>query len=467
MAQQRSDVVRRWGNEVGYKDGVIIEFLRWCAAWFVGPTDAREQIIDMLDDTLRRNRNGSYKAHAIILEIDNFADIRHYFSGRDVRHLLHVVEQRLKGDCFLPDVVRRLDGDQFAVAVSPMRGVTAQQLGDLCATAQRLIAKPIQLSHGDIKITACVGCASSDHCEAPDGEALLEAARIAVIDALHHGESRITVYTEALAAKIAARRDLLKEAVQAIDNGDFQAFFQPQISLSTHRISGFEALARWDHKVRGMISPGEFLPLLEDAGMMRHLGGLMLRDALRHLQSWDDAGFDAPTVSVNMSAEELRDPNLIDLIKFELDARNLPPSRLVIEVLETVVAQGPSDRIVENLQQLSHMGCSIDLDDFGTGQASITTLRDFAIKRIKIDKSFVSHIADDPGNQKMVDTMLAIAKSLSIETLAEGIERAEELERLTKGGCEHAQGYLIAKPLHPDDATLWISARQSAERRVS
>ena len=441
-------------------------FWKRLAAWFVGPTDPRDQIIEVLDDTIRRDRNGSFNAQTLVIEIDNFADVRHIRSGKDVRHILRVLEQRLKGRALLPDVVRRLDGDQFAVAVSPMRGFDCEELRDLALTVQQQVSEPITIEDGTVQLSVSIGCATSQFLEDPRGEDVLEAARNAQAEAAQQGPGSVLAYCQTMADRIATRRALLSDALKAIETGDIQAFFQPQICLTTSRISGFEALARWNHRTRGLISPAEFLPVLEEADMMGPLGLVMLRDALRALRAWDDAGYDVPNVSVNMTAEELRNPNLIDVIKFELDAFDLRPPRLVIEVLETVVANSANDPLIGNLHALSKLGCSIDLDDFGTGHASITTIQEFAINRIKIDRSFVSHIDSDEAKQKMVETILAISKSLAIETLAEGVETLSEIEHLAKNGCGHAQGFAISRPLPASETAAWIQAHGQLERRA-
>jgi EAL domain-containing protein (putative c-di-GMP-specific phosphodiesterase class I) len=183
-------------------------------------------------------------------------------------------------------------------------------------------------------------------------------------------------------------------------------------------ISGVEALARWHHPRRGVIAPCDFLPLLERNGLMGRLGHLMLSDALAALSQWDSKGMFVPTVSISMSNTELRNPYLVDHIMMELDKFGLAPERLVIEVLETVVANQDDSTITTNLQRLAELGSGIDLDDFGTGYASITSIRQLAIQRIKIDRSFVTHIDRDEEQQNMVDAILTMAKRLELDTLA-------------------------------------------------
>ena len=423
---------------------------------FVGPTDPREQIIDALDDTLKRRYYDCYNAIVIVAEIDNFHDLRRTRNGKDIRHVLRVLEDRLKGVLLIRDVVRRLDGDQFVCVVSPLRGLVRAGLLDLTMMIQDKAAEPIPLGDEELQISLSLGCAISSPEQQEDGEELLESARVAQIEAANQGVSMIRVYSTEMKERIDARRSLLAEALRAIKTGEIHAYFQPQLCLSTNEVSGVEALARWNHKIRGVISPAEFLPILEEAGMMRQLGLAMLRDSLRALRKWDDANVHVPRVSVNMSAFELRDPNLVDIIRLELDAFDLTPDRLVIEILETVVARGADDPIIRNLHAISDVGCNIDLDDFGTGHAAITTIQNFSVNRIKIDRSFVSHVDVDESQQQMVNTILMVAKGLSIETLAEGVETTSEIQHMAKNGCGHAQGFAIARPLPPAETLTWL-----------
>ena len=428
---------------------------------FKGTADPRQQIINVLDDTLSRNKNGSYRANVMIVEIDAFQILRQHKSGKEIRHILHIIENRLKGDFLTQDVVRKLDGDQFAIAVNPVRAMSRAELLKLATSVQDTIFRPISFASGTTQISVSIGCARSGEIATTTGEDLLEAAHVAQVAASNQGPSTIRTYSSAMGTRIETRGLMLSEALKAIKSGDIQAFFQPQICLTTNLVSGFEALARWNHQARGLISPAEFLPVLEEAGMMRHLGLAMLRDSLRALRSWDDARLNVPQVSVNMSAVELRDPNLVEIIKFELDAFDLAPARLVIEILETVVARDANDPIIRNLHAISALGCGIDLDDFGTGHASVATLKSFAVKRIKIDRSFVSHVDDDENQQQMVAMILVIANGLAIETLAEGVETAHEIQHLAANGCGHAQGFAIARPLAPTDTIAWLRQREA------
>jgi EAL domain-containing protein (putative c-di-GMP-specific phosphodiesterase class I) len=229
-------------------------------------------------------------------------------------------------------------------------------------------------------------------------------------------------------------------------------------------------LARWYHPERGLIPPADFLPMIEDAGLSERLGEVMLFNALTALARWDRAGLDVPTVAVNFSAAELRNPKLAEKLKWELDRFGLEPKRLCVEVLEHVVAETDNDVIVSNISALARMGCGIDLDDFGTGHASITSIRRFAVRRIKIDRSFVTKVDEDRDQQKMVSAILSMAERLGLHTLAEGVETPGEHAMLAQLGCGDVQGFGIARPMPVDETMDWIErhrARPSAAPRIS
>lgn len=427
---------------------------------FVGPPTAREQVIEALQTTLDHSHaRGGMDAIVLIAEIDEFRLLNARHDGGEVADVVQLIERRLKGSILSRDMVRSLQAGQFALVLSPLRSMTPDEVVALAAQVQAVIASPIVVGQTEIQLCASIGCAMGKGLGLKTGEETLEAARIAQMEAATH-QSGVQLYTPEIGETARLRRDLGADARQAMEQGQIQAYFQPQVCLNTKEISGFEALARWHHAVRGTISPAVFLPVLEEAGMMRMLGRVMLRDALRALRDWDAASLNVPRVSVNMSTEELRNPELPQEVLVLLERYNLTPDRLVLEVLETVTATRKDDPIILNLKELARLGCQIDLDDFGTGHTSIKSVRRFAVNRIKIDRSFVTGIDHDAEQQQLVKTILFMADSLKVDTLAEGIETNAEMRHLADVGCSHGQGFAIARPLHQTAATQWAKAHE-------
>jgi diguanylate cyclase len=288
---------------------------------------------------------------------------------------------------------------------------------------------------------------------------MLTAAGLAADEAAAHGPGAIRAFTPDVARRQADRSLLRDELERALDEGAIRPHFQPQISTDTGEVTGFEALARWHHADRGVIGPCEFLPGIEAAGLAERLGEVMLFHALNALVKWDRAGLRVPAVGVNFSGMELRNPRLAEKLQWELDRFDLTPDRISVEILETVVAETDNDIIVRNIAGLAAMGCGIDLDDFGTGNASIGSIRRFTVRRIKIDRSFVTRVDEDREQQKMIAALVSLADRLGLETVAEGVESGAEHAMLAQLGCAHVQGFGIARPMPFEETEAWMRAR--------
>lgn len=243
---------------------------------------------------------------------------------------------------------------------------------------------------------------------------------------------------------------------EAASKGQMQAYFQPQICCDTGDVTGFEALARWNHPIRGLLGPGDFIPGMNaaDHSALTHN---MLLQCLSALQLWDAQGWHIRNVSLNVEQSELSDPAFVDTVLWELDRHGISRDRLVIEVLESIGPINSSDQIRDNLVRLSQAGCLLDLDDFGIGYAGLDLLHHFGVSRIKIDRGFVANCHRDPRQQRMVLAILAMAEQLDVKTLAEGVETAEEHSYLAQIGCGFVQGYAIARPMPLDETGAFMT----------
>ncbi len=444
--------------------GAVQTALKRAGRVFVGPSDPTLQIIEALEDILTHKDYISRNAVLLIGQLDGRDALQAQFSPSELDIICRTLELRLKGGLLARDVVRRLPGGQYACVMSPLHHYSPEDVMVVVGQIQNLIAVPVVQDDIYAKLSMSIGCAMTKMADFSKGAHMFEAGRVAVSKAVSKGPAGLEFFTNPMGEELALRQDLRKDVTAAIGSGAIHAHFQPQISLCKGDVSGFEALARWHHPDKGVISPGAFLPVLEDLGMMRMLGRIMLRDALKALRAWDAAGYDVPSVSVNMCTDELCHPDIVNEISFQLEKYNIAANRLVIEVLETVYADDSDDPIITNLAALSQLGCRLDLDDFGTGYASIKSIRRFAVDRVKIDRTFIVDIAGDTEQQQVVRTILSMAKHMGVSTLAEGVETSEELSYLTTAGCEHAQGYVIGRPVSQAEATDWLSARRTPER---
>lgn len=413
------------------------------------------------DATLRamdRTGEGGAGLACVVLEIDDLASLRTRYGQDSVERILRQTADRLRGTVRTHDLVASLAPGRFALVIDKTARVDLEVMVQLCARLQAALGAPLSLDQARLLITACAGFALPGRLADPNGAALLAAAEAALDEAQHCGPGAVRAYTAGMRLATGTADPAAVEVMRALDEGQILPWFQPQISTDTGALTGFEALARWNHPEKGFVQPGAFLPVIARAGAGERLGEVILFKSLTALREWDKAGLDVPRVAVNLSAEELRNPRLYDKIRWELDRFDIDPGRLILEILEDVVATAGDDTATRTIAALSRLGCRIDLDDFGTGHASITNIRRFGVHRIKIDRSFVTRVDSDRDQQSMIAAILTMAERLGVETLAEGVESVGEHTMLAQLGCGHVQGYSIAKPMPFEETAAWIAA---------
>jgi diguanylate cyclase len=405
--------------------------------------------------------SGGRSTACIMLAVDDLADTEDRHGAAATHSLMKTLTMRLTSALREDDRVIRLPRGEFGVVLAPMRHLDLESAIQLSGRLQMAIEEPLSLDATTIYLSCSVGFCLGARNPGTNAAALLNAAQTALFDAQQNGPSAIRSYTDRMRRSAGAKSTFADDAAAALNAGQILPWFQPQISTDTGRITGFEALARWQHPDRGLISPAEFLPLLEQTGQLERLGEVMLYHTLIALRDWDAAGLNVPRAAINITMDELHNPKLIDRIRWELDRFDLTPARLAIEVLENVVAAAPEDIVARNINGLARLGCAIDLDDFGTGHASISSIRRFAVGRIKIDRSFVLKVDRDPEQQRMVNAILTMADRLGLDTLAEGVETLGEHAMLAQLGCGHVQGFGIARPMPFDQTIDWIRTHEA------
>lgn len=426
----------------------------------------RPQIIQQLDTILADAPITGRSTVCLVIQFDDAEKLVDQHGRAAQTEILARCAERLCSALREGDIVARLEGGGFAVALAPVRRLDLETAVQLAARLQAALVPPISLNALRIYVTCSVGFCLGARAPEANGKSLLDAAQIAADDASRHGPGAIRAFQPEMARHRSDRKALRDDLERAMDEGQIRPYFQPQISTDTATITGFEALARWHHPERGIIPPAEFLPLIDDLGLSDRLGEVILFNALTALKRWDKSGHKIASVAVNFSKTELRDPKLAERLKWELDRFDLTPERLTVEILENVVAETDNDVIVRNVAALARLGCGIDLDDFGTGHASITSIRRFAVRRIKIDRSFVARVDEDRDQQQMVSAILSMAERLNLQTLAEGVETAGEHSMLAQLGCGHVQGFGIARPMPFEETLEWIERFQARKGNI-
>ncbi|WGW05266.1 putative bifunctional diguanylate cyclase/phosphodiesterase [Tropicibacter oceani] len=417
----------------------------------------------MANDALDRAKSANLSTACILVDVDGLEEIALRAGETTAETLRDLTLTRLRNTLRRDDRAVRISDNRFMALLAPSLRLDLEALLQLSTRLQTSLEEPASVDNSMRYLSASIGfCGSPRLKPGAGGEQLIESAQVALSEAITNGPSAIRAWSDNMRAAHSAQKSLQSEVDKALDNGQIQPWFQPQVCTSTGSISGVEALARWIHPERGIVPPAQFLRCLEESGKMDRLNEVILQHSMTALRSWDQAGLDIPRVSVNFSEVELRDPRLSERIQWEMDRFGLTPHRLGIEVLETVIAGAPEGIVARNIVELGRLGCHIDLDDFGTGHASIAALRRFKVHRLKIDRSFVTRIDRDEDQHRMLAAILGMADRLGLETLAEGVESLGEHALLSQLGCDHVQGFGIARPMPTDQIVDW--AREYAEK---
>lgn len=426
------------------------------------PFDVQREKLELAADRiLTRTARSSRSTACILLSIDEFTQMRERLGMQAADRIQRRVAERLTVSLRRDDTIGCFNDGVFGIVLSPIARADLETILMITGRLQKALAEPIPLSGTRVHVTVSVGFSQPDRVPDVTGIALVEAAEAALREASSRGPGSVRAYSVELHRRRVAQTQMSEDLRDALEHGQIVPWFQPQVSTDTGQVTGFEALARWNHPDRGMIPPGDFLPVLERSGLMERLSEVILFQSLTAMKAWARAGLHIPTVGVNFSTDELRNPNLVDKIAWELDRFELDPSRLTVEVLENVMASSPDDTISRNITSLANLGCKIDLDDFGTGHASITNIRRFSVSRLKIDRSFVTRVHEDREQQRMVAAILTMAERLELDTLAEGVESVGEHTMLAQLGCGHVQGYGIARPMPFEETIAWIQEYNS------
>ncbi|CAM5181475.1 Diguanylate cyclase/phosphodiesterase OS=Castellaniella defragrans (strain DSM / CCUG 39792/ 65Phen) OX=1437824 GN=BN940_15791 PE=4 SV=1 [Castellaniella denitrificans] len=352
---------------------------------------------------------------------------------------------RLRTALRAQDILSRLSGDDF-LAILP--GAGQQEAARGAQAVLDAVALPLRLGGQEIFLTASIGIALFP-ADADQLEVLLKHAETAMYRAKSDGRNGSCFFTPEMQARSARLIALSHALKQAQQRGELRLVYQPQLRLSECRVFGAEALLRWDSPQWGAVSPAEFIPIAESSGLIVSIGDWVLRTALRQIRTWLDHGLSGLVIAVNLSAVQFDQPDLPDRISRMLEEAGVPPHCLELELTEAAAMKTP-ETAAQKIQDLHQRGIRLAIDDFGTGYSSLSYLKRFKIHKLKIDQSFVRDIDSDVDDQAIASAIIQMARSLSMGTIAEGVETAEQLDFLRASGCDDIQGYHFSRPLEPD-----------------
>jgi diguanylate cyclase (GGDEF)-like protein len=412
---------------------------------------------DRLETTIREAHRTGEMFAVLFVDLDRFKNVNDSLGHGVGDELLLAVAKRLRAAIRGSDTVARYAGDEFTVILRHI--VQRDDVTRIADKICRVLESPLTISDSrELHITASIGISFYPD-DADSAEKLLQHADVAMYNAKGMGRNNYQAYVAVPEESHQQRLALEAKLRLAERNGELRAYYQPQVSAQTEDIIGMEALIRWEHPELGMISPGFFIPLAEETGLIMPIGEWVLRTACADTKRWHTRFGHPLRVSVNLSALQLRQTSLVETVRSVLAETKLEPEFLELEVTESINVKSIPN-LIETLQGLRDLGCSIAIDDFGTGQSSLDYIRRFPADRIKIDQVFVRNIGVDPDDEAIVRATINMAQSLNRGVIAEGVEYEEHLEFLRENGCEELQGYLFSRPLPAATFESMMSERE-------
>jgi len=403
----------------------------------------RSMFIDELERTLARARRHGEAFALFFIDLDRFKNINDSLGHGAGDQLLKVMASRLRELLRDSDLVARLGGDEFVVLLDGT--VDAAALAHVARKALAAIAEPVLIESRSYQVTGSIGISLYPD-DGADAATLLKNADAAMYLAKDSGKNNYQFYTAQLAAHSAQQFALEADLRAALQRDELQLHYQPKVRVDDGALVGMEALLRWMHPQRGLLAPGAFITLAEDSGLILPIGQWVLQAACRQVRAWRDAGLQVPRCAINLSARQFVTDTLVDEVQRALAEHALDASALEVEITESVLMADPQ-RASRTLQVLHALGVQIAIDDFGTGYSSLAYLKRFPAQTVKIDRSFVNGLPQDRDDAAITQAVIAMAHSLGLEVVAEGVETRAQLDFLMRLGCDQAQGYFIGRPV--------------------
>ncbi|MHB1582429.1 MAG: putative bifunctional diguanylate cyclase/phosphodiesterase [Acidimicrobiales bacterium] len=414
----------------------------------------RTLILDRAEQMLARARRDHQPVAVLFVDLDNFKDINDSLGHGAGDRVLKAVATRFTASLRSSDTVGRLGGDEFVVLAEGLSLAAGPEL--LAERLHDVLREPFRLEGFEqfpLSVTASIGVAVGDRPSAGD---LLRDADIALYRAKALGKHRTAVFEPGMQSEALDRLALEMDLRTALAEEQFFLLYQPVVALDDLSACGVEALLRWQHPTRGVVAPYEFIPALEESGLILDVGRWVLGEACRRAAEWRSRGYPL-SMSVNVSARQLDAEGFFEDVRTALAESALPAGSLVLEVTETMLMRD-TDLVVGRLRELKSLGVRIAIDDFGTGYSSLAYLRQFPVDLLKIDQSFIATMAESPESMALIHTLVELGRALGLETLAEGIEERSQLEALQRERCQHGQGFLFSRPVPPEEVERLFSS---------
>ncbi|TAK75378.1 MAG: EAL domain-containing protein, partial [Gammaproteobacteria bacterium] len=402
----------------------------------------RVLLLESIRETIEYSNKNNKLFGILFFDLDRFKLINDSLSHEAGDEVLRIISKRLQAVLREEDLLARLGGDEFVVLIKDVKDKDI--FISLASNLLSIFEKPIKIQNHEIKLTSSVGISIYPK-DGKNVDILLRNADTAMYRAKELGANQFQFYTEELNARNIERLEKEAELRRALANEEFFLCYQPQYDLKTETLVSVEALIRWQHPTKGVVSPIDFVPLAEDTGLIVPIGEWVLRTACRQVKAWQDMGLMPIRVAVNVTTKQFKLYNLVQIVRTILEETQLESKYLELELTENIIINNAD--IVKTIYDLKEMGIQIVLDDFGTGYSSLNYLRELPIDRLKIDQSYVQNIESNRGDDVIIQAIIAMAQSLNLEVLAEGVESESQLEFLKKSKCGEVQGFYFSKPI--------------------
>lgn len=412
----------------------------------------RSLFFDRFKQGIARAEYTSKIGAVLITNINRFKSINDTYGYEFGDRVLKEVAERLSTSVRKGDIVARIGNDEFMIALIDV--VNADDVIMVWEKIMKDISYPFKVKGDEITLTFSTGIAVYPH-DGKNADELSKSADLALAKARKEGRKNYQFYTEDMNIKASEFILMEKKIIMAITDEEFVLYYQPYWDINTKKIVGMEALVRWQSKDMGLVSPGKFIPVLEDTGMIIEVGEWILRTALRQIKEWQDKGYPVVPISVNLSLIQFRQKEMIEMVKKAIKEFGFHPSLLTLEITESAFMKDV-EYTNSVIKAIKNIGISISIDDFGTGYSSLAYLKRFPIDNLKIDISFIREISTDPDTASIVTAIIAMAHTLNLKTIAEGIETEEQWKFLRLLRCDMGQGYYISKPLPAEDAVKFL-----------
>ncbi|MDF2539814.1 MAG: hypothetical protein K0S76_2835 [Herbinix sp.] len=407
---------------------------------------------EMLDNVMLTIRNEEIIA-IMDIDIDNFKNINDTLGHSYGDELLIDVTYRLKQVMDENDYLARIGGDEFIVLTQNMPDMVSYE--EKIKKIRNVFSYPFVLSTKEYFVTISIGIAFAPK-DGKTSQALIKNVDSAMYVSKANGKNTHTYFDFSFNQKLTEKIEIQSELRKAIERNEFMLFYQAQMDLESKKVVGFEALIRWNHPTKGLIYPDEFIYLAEETGLIIPIGKWVLLTACKQLKQWSEEGYPDIHMAVNLSARQFKDREIIKLVYDVIDQTGINPSKLELEITETI-ALDDLDYTISTIKELQKIGVNFSLDDFGTGYSSMNYLKRLPVNNLKIDKSFLDKVMEDQCDQKIIQTIISLARNLDLLVIAEGVENSDQEVFLKAANCDKAQGYLYSKPVPKDMAIQFLN----------